>query len=296
MPAYSDAVASEIVTDKEVWDLAHYLASLSPAETPRIRDVVRVVRLEGDLPSDPGDIFWEDVEAFYFPLVGQVIESRRLFAPTVDGVWVQGLHNGEELTLRIRWNDPSRSPDPEWDEWQTRILATLDLDGADIPEGRPADALAIQFPTDIPEDAERPYFLMGDARNPVYLWQWNSESGLAEARATGLETNQPLDGMSLSGGAEYADGQWTLLANRTLESDQDGRLSFRDGTVIPIAFFAWDGSSGEVGSRAAVSSWYYIFLEEPASSSVVVTPLVAMLLTGGLGLVLVRRAQNRSEE
>jgi DMSO reductase family type II enzyme heme b subunit len=294
MPAASDALSAGLVTPDEVWHLAHYVASLRRTDQPRSRDVVRVGRAEGPLPTDPAAVVWEDVDAFYFPLVGQVIERPRLFSPTVDGVWVQGLHDGRELTLRLTWNDPSRSPDPAWDEWQTKILATLDLDEAEIPEGRPADALAVQFPTEIPDGVDRPYFLMGDSRDPVYLWQWDSEEGVVEARATGLGTNQPLSGSVLAGRAEHTDGQWTLLVRRALESDREGRLSFREGVPIPVAFFAWDGSSGELGKRASISSWYYLFLEQPASRAVVVIPLVVVLLTWGLGLVLVHRAQNRA--
>jgi len=292
MPAAIDAMNSGVVSPEEVWQLAHYVASLGPREAPRVRDVVRVGRVEeGALPGDGSDEAWADAEAFYFPLAGQVIEAPRNFSPTVDGVWVQGLHDGAGLAFRLRWNDPSRSPDPGWDEWQEKILAALDLDGAAIPEGRPADAFAVQLPFEVPTGSERPYFLMGSSRDPVYLWTWDSERGVGEARARGLGSTEPLSG-DVTGEASWAEGRWTLVLRRPLASEGDG-LAFAEGAAIPVAFFAWDGSSGEIGTRGSVSTWYYLLLERPPSSAVVVTPILAVLLTAAFGLVLVRRAQGR---
>jgi hypothetical protein len=43
----------------------------------------------------------------------------------------------------------------------------------------------------------------------------------------------------------------------------------------------------------AVSTWYFLALDQPTPSGVFVTPLVAMILALGLGVVVVRRAQGR---
>ena len=300
MPAAIDAMNGGVVSPEEVWQLAHYVASLGPREEPHVREVVRIGRSTGELPTDGSNEAWAGVDAFYFPLAGQVIQAPRNFAPTVDGVWVQGLHDGSDLVLRIRWSDPSRSPDPEWDEWQVKIMTMLDLDGADIPAidsleapaRRPADAFTVQFPFEVPEGSERPYFLMGDGRHPVYLWSWTSDGGVGEERGRGLGSVEPLEG-HVTGQATWADGQWTLMLRRSIAAEGEG-LTFAEGVPIPIGFFAWDGSSMEEGKRASVSSWYYVLLEQPPSRAVVVTPLIAILLTGAFGLVLVRRAQSQS--
>src|SRR5690606_1574642 len=99
--------------------------SLSPEDAPRVRDVIRAARVEGALPAAPDDSAWAAAERFYVPLVGQVIVEPRWFAPTVDGVWVQALHDGEGIALRLTWNDPSDSPDEAWFEWQAGVLATM---------------------------------------------------------------------------------------------------------------------------------------------------------------------------
>lgn len=301
MPSAIDAMNSGVVSPDEVWHLAQFVSSLGPREMPRVREVVRVGRApDAGLPADGSAEAWDVVDSFFFPLAGQVVQRPRNFSPTVDGVWVQGMHDGTDLVLRVRWSDPSDSPDPGWDEWQTKLQATLDLDGMDplavdsagSPTVRPPDAINIQFPFEIPEGAERPYFLHGDRRNPVYLWTWNTASGVGEGRARGFGSVEPLEG-ELEGNARWEAGQWTLYLRRPIEAESDG-LTFAEGSAIPIAFAVWDGSSGEMGKRASVSTWYYVLLEEEPTNAVVVTPLLMILLTGAFGLVLVRRAQRRA--
>jgi len=43
----------------------------------------------------------------------------------------------------------------------------------------------------------------------------------------------------------------------------------------------------------AVSTWYFLALDQPTPPRVFVTPVVAIAVTLALGLVLVRRAQQR---
>ncbi|HEX7120324.1 MAG TPA: c-type cytochrome [Longimicrobiales bacterium] len=314
MPSFSDLITSGFMTDEQLWHLAQYVRSLSPEEPPRVRDVIRAAQVEGALPTSPEDSAWAAAERFYVPLVGQVIVEPRWFAPTVDGVWVQALHDGDELALRVTWHDPSNSPDSAWLEWQRRVLATMqpregDWSAAVDAEGNPLplpDAFAVQFPRTVPEGMERPYFLMGDAREPVYLWRWDSRSARpVEALARGLGRLEPLPaaGAALSANATFDRGEWRLVFRRpltTVDSAAAGaappdRLQFVTGQAIPIAFFAWDGSNGEEGRRGAISSWYYIYLDRPTPATVYATPAMTMLLTLALGLVVVGRAQRREK-
>lgn len=292
MPSNQDALEAGIVTEQDLWQLAHYVASLGPEREPDVEEVVRIERRE-TLPGGPDDEAWESVRAFYVPLIGQIVEAPRQFSPTVDGVWAQGVHNGSELALRIVWDDPSNSPDPEWQEWQDRIAATLYADEVEIPTDPLPDLLFLQFPSEVPEGRERPYFLMGDGRDPVYLWLWHSRRGAVEARAAGLGAAEALDsaGSGLAASAKWEAGQWRVVFRRPLATEEDGALGFAEGVPIPVAFFASDGSSGETGGRGAISSWYYVVLQPPTSRAVFVAPLIAMLVTGGLGMFAVRRAQ-----
>jgi len=76
-------------------------------------------------------------------------------------------------------------------------------------------------------------------------------------------------------------------------ADSAAAIPFMPGRAIPIAFFAADGSNGEDDVRGAVSAWYAIYLDVPAPPRVYVAPIVAMLVTAGLGLAVVRNAQKK---
>ncbi len=298
MPSFSDLLDAGFMTDEQLWNLAHYVRSLSPEEPPRVREVIRVERVDaGGVPTSLDDAQWGEVDSFYIPLVGQIIIAPRWFDPAIPDVRVQGIHDGETLALRLVWHDRSRSPDPAWSEWQARILETMEpLDGEPREPGSRPDRLTLQFPLEIPEGMDRPYFLMGDARSPVSLLQWRSDlpNAVERARARGMRDVQPLPGGEVTAEARWEEGRWELLLRRPLATaDTDNDLQLREGVSIPIAFFAWDGDHGEEATRAAVGSWYFIHLERETPATVFVAPLLALLLTGGLGLLVVTRAQRR---
>lgn len=330
MPSFQDLIAAEFMTEEQLWHVAQYVRSLAPDDPPVVREVVRAGRVEGDLPASVDDPAWETAERFYVPLVGQVIVRPRWFSPTVDGVWVQALHNGGELAMRLVWHDPSESPDPNWDEWQAKVLALMapaDAPSGASPDtaagGSPAnpppgteadtmavaaaapgasypDAIAVQFPRSIPDGMERPYFLMGDDRDPVYLWRWESGQEAREMLARGLARYEPLADVqsgAVTAEAVFDQGEWRLMLRRTMDADGvTDRLAFEPGRAIPMALFAWDGSNGETGTQGAIGSWYFLYLDQPTASSVYVTPILATLLTAALGVVVVRRAQRRARK
>ncbi len=295
MPAYSDAVASDVVTPEQMWHLAHYVESLAPTRQPQPADLISAALVE-ELPASPDSEAWTEAEPGFVPLVGQVIETPRDFAPTVDGLWVRALHDGERVALRLEWGDPSNSPDTLWNEWQGKIVETLHADDVELsPDAPMSDGLAVQFPAEMPDGSERPYFLMGESNDPVTLWTWDSREGAAEAQGRGLGNISPLSGGDLSAESSWDGGHWNVVLTRSISDGAEGAISLARGVVTPVAFFAWDGSSAETPDRGSVSSWIYLYLEEPTSSNVVIAPIVALLLTGGLLWWLVRGAQRRSE-
>ncbi len=298
MPSSADLVDAGVVTADELWSLAHYVRSLSPEREPRIREVIRIPRLDGGtLPTGLDDPRWGEAEAFHIPLVAQIIVAPRWFDPSINAVEVRGFHDGAELVLHLAWHDRSRSPDPLWADFQARVLEVMEPHDGEPPEPGPRpDRITVQLPLELPRGMDRPYFLKGDARSPVLLWQWSSDRpGTAvRARARGVRDVQDIPGAGISAEARWDDGRWELLLRRPLEpADPDADLTFVEGVSIPIAFQAWDGDNGEDGTRGSISSWFFIHLEPETPPTVFVAPLLAMVLTGGLGLLVVARAQRR---
>lgn len=297
MATFQEMVDAGIMTDEQLWNLAHYVRSLAPEEDPQPSELISAA-LVSDVPLPTGvdDPAWDDVERFYVPLVGQIVLSPRWFDPRVDGLWVQALHDGNEVALRISWSDPSESPDPAWDEWRQRIVDLMEPKEAEHDPGPHPDRLTVQFPSEMPEDERRPYFLMGDTRRPVYLWNWTSQDGGAEMDARGFATELPQESQAVQAEAVFDEGQWQVLFRRALSTDDPADLQFPTGAAIPLAFFAWDGDNGEYGHRAAVSSWYFLALQEAPPVTVYVAPAMALALTALLAGLAVVRAQKRERE
>jgi mono/diheme cytochrome c family protein len=297
MPSFSDLIDQKFLSDEELWRLAQYVRSLSPEKPPEVRDVVHAPQIAA-VPVAPGDSTWEHVDRYWFPLVGQVIRKARSFAPAVTGVWVQAAHDSKTLAMRVTWDDRSQSPDSAWLPLEQRLLETVASDESLPPKALPwPDQLAVQFPRHLLEGMERPYFLMGTATDPVYQWRWTSRPAqIVAGLARGIEQFDTLS-TAPTGQAVYDHGEWRVVFTRALATpDTANEVQLAAGRAIPVAFFAWDGSSGEHGSRMAVSTWYFLALDRPTPPGVFISPVVAMLVTLGLGLVVVRRAQRRGGE
>lgn len=298
MPSFSDLLEQKFLTETELWRLAQYVRSLSPDKPPVVRDVIRAPLIERALPHAPDDSAWTSVDAYWFPLVGQVVRKTRWFAPAVTGVWLKAVHTADSLALQVTWDDRSESPDTAWLDHVGRVFATLEQDeGATDPPALWPDQIAVQFPVTIPTGMERPYFLMGSSSAPVYQWRWTSTARTAAVAglARGLERFDPVSNGGVGSQAMYDHGQWRVVFTRALASpDTATQLPFRTGRAIPVALFAWDGSNGEHGTRMAISTWYFLALDEPVPARVFISPVLAMALTLGLGLLVVWRAQQKT--
>ena len=297
---YDDAMRDIRV---KTWHLANYVRSLSPAQEPEVGIVLESALVEGELPQTADDPRWGEGEGVMFPLAGQVIIEPRLFTPTVTTVFAKSMHNGEELALLVTWHDPSVSitaEDPDTED--------TDVDRGEQGETSTlGDALAVQFPTKISDGAVRPYFLMGDERHAAYAWVWRASPSMSpearvsgdvrEVRANGMTRleEQPADAQDVRGRIAYADGRYQLLIHRSLRTEDKKDLQFDAGAFVPIAFAAWDGSNGEVGTRCSVSTWYFLLLEKPASNKPYLLGLVGALLTLAVQFGARRSARRGSE-
>jgi len=91
----------------------------------------------------------------------------------------------------------------------------------------------------------------------------------------------------------YANGQYRLVIKRPLAAQGDARPTFQPAQFTPVAIQAWDGGSGETGTKMSLTSWYYLRLEEPQSNRrFVIPPVVAILTLAAMFLVV--RAANRA--
>ncbi|QPJ63493.1 MAG: c-type cytochrome [Candidatus Nitronauta litoralis] len=273
MPRFSD----RIHPDKNIWDLVNYISTLSLLEKPRISNNLKMTRVDGALPENPDDPAWNKVDSFFVPLSPQIMQGNIKTFTTTDSLWVQALHNGNEMAIRVRWDDPTfdpilkksikvvESPPPPLPE-HLRVMEGEE-DEEPPPPLEPAahpDMLAIQLAGPGSSMDDLPYFLNGDANHPVTLWKWQSHPNRTDqVSVAGLGNETPITNTSaLISNAQFQYGQYTLVIKKTLDKGEgsDG-APLKSGGTIPVAFNAWDGGEEETGDKRSVSNWYYLKVE-----------------------------------
>jgi DMSO reductase family type II enzyme heme b subunit len=270
MPSFIDSVEKP----DDIWHLANYIVSLGP-ESPEYATLLSAKAVQGAIPDDPAAEFWRAQAPQNVPLVGQVIIDPRNFNPSIDMVTLRAAWNDTEVAFHLTWDDPTQS------------------EGDGAKKAYP-DAVSLQFPPKVAEGADRPYFLMGNDADAVYLLRWENGKGATEATANGPTKIAPLAGSEATGKAVYANGQYRLVIKRPLASKDPTRLTFRPAVFTPVAVQAWDGGAGETGAKGSLTSWYYLRLEEPQSKRRFVVPPVVAILTLAAMLLVVRVANRRA--
>jgi DMSO reductase family type II enzyme heme b subunit len=270
MPAFLDAVEKP----EDVWHLTNFILSLGP-DAPHNATLVTVTAIRDAIPDDPNAELWKKMTPLNIPLMGQVIVDPRNFNPIIDLVSIRAVYNDKEIAFHLTWDDPSN---------------TTKGDGKTTF----ADGISLQFPPQITGGTERPYFLMGDGSDAVYLLRWEADKGAMEATANGPTKIAAVKGGEVAGKAVYTNGQYRLVMKRALVAQGTERPTFRPAVFTPVAFQAWDGGAGEGGTKMSLTSWYYLRLEEPQSSRKFVIPPVVALLTLAAMVLIVRAARSRA--
>jgi mono/diheme cytochrome c family protein len=146
------AFDNKVVTDQERWSLVHFIQSLRRKDVEindllsRTDGLVRALRIRGRLPVDPADPAWEGLDPTRIILNPLWPEKDSIYA-----VSVRAVHDSRRLAILCTWKDP-------------------------VPDGAPVrvqdfqDAVALQFSM----KGNTPFLGMGDANNPVNIWQWKA--------------------------------------------------------------------------------------------------------------------------
>jgi len=315
MPSYFDSVAAE-----DRWDLVNYIYSLGESDDPGYENLMLVTYVEDELDLERSDELFATAPVARFPLVGQIMEPGREFYPSTTSVLAQAIYNRNEIAFRIRWNDmrselagtnspllevpPFEDPEPpapegdeavaedEGDFWGDEAVGEgegededdfwgEEDDSAAAIGGEFSDAVALQFPTQLPTGIRKPYFLFGDTENPVDLWFVDLARGVVEQFAgRGSQSLTPAANDEFELTKSYDEGQWTVVFKRSLRST--GSVSFAAEQYVPIAFSVWDGFNEERGNKRALSAWFYLYVT-PSEEVSAVGP---MLRAGFVALVV----------
>lgn len=278
MKSYADESSSKVLSVEDRWHLANYVYSL--AKTVEIVDpkniVIKALRVDDSLPSSVDDPRWSQTAPSTFFLVPQIIARERQFTPSNDTITVRAIFSEEELSILLEWDDRTQSI--PGNEQAIKISQP----------GLSEDGVAIQLPVTIPEGMQKPYFGMGDAKNPVNIWFWKSGTVSAPESISLMNTKGFKDIVhrtdhNIIANGSFSAGTWRVLFNRSIRTDNSGEdLQFVEGAFIPISFAAWDGSAEETGSKHTMTTWYWIILEPQTTYWPLLIAAIMMMFVGVL--------------
>lgn len=251
------------------WALVDYVYSLSEDE-PDYSTMITARAVDGPIDvTQVRELFGEE-RGGVFPVVGQVIEPGRSFMPGVDAVEVKAFYTGDEFAVALSWHDMAAETNgsnrPDMD------VSGIEQVVRDTVASPYSDAVAVQFPS--ADAGQTPYFLFGDARNPVDLWF----ADLATDSAI-VFVGRGSDDLTATDAepdfyADYEAGEWMAMFKMPRSE------SFTEGAFVPVAFSIWDGFNEERGNRRGITSWYHVYVEP------VEQPSVAMPMLRAVGLTL----------
>lgn len=256
--------------------LATYTASLIPqASEERLvqRSGELVARLiDGHLPTNGLDERWKDAPELEVTLAPIAWRDDAVFS-----VHVAALHDGHELALRLRWNDPTRDDRLSVEREEPRL-----------------DAAAVALSNEMAP----PLAGMGAEEHPVNLWHWRASSAVDllgvldlveaaphllrdplanSARADVAPLYLPAPGGALSGGrsaelegrgagatephegdlrtlACHTGSEWNVVFVRALASNDERAVELGREPLV-AAFAIWDAARGDHGAVKSFSIW-----------------------------------------
>ena len=246
--------------------------SLSAVGLAQESVAVRAGLVKGSLPAeDPTSPAWNDAPASEFPLSPQVHWPTRIGEVTAKSIKVRGLHDGNQLSILVEYEDPTEDPN---------------------------DAAALEFMI----GEKKAHFAHGQPMaqvqgGPVNIWFWkNKDAKVLDMNAQGFGTLKAQDRQDIKGKGVYQNGTWKVVFTRALSTDDpEHDTQIKPGEFINIAFAVWDGKkleSGDLkekGSQKAVSSWWYFRAEPPPDYSGYLYAAVAVGIAAAFQFVVIRK-------
>ena len=145
MPSYAESLNQE-----QIWDLIHFVQSLSSPEAEaksRLHQVtMKSAEINSKINPDPLWDEWSKIEPTSVGLIPLWWRDDR-----VERVDVKVVHNQDQVAIYLSWSDPTQDDD---------VVAMHAF----------SDGAAIQ----LSDKKDPPFFGMGGPQDPVYLWHWKA--------------------------------------------------------------------------------------------------------------------------
>jgi hypothetical protein len=100
MPSFFDSVS-----EPDRWALTDYVYSLGDSDAPHYSTLVVARPLDDEIDASKGAALFEGAPSARFPVVGQIMEPDRAFAPSANAVEVRAVYDSETIAFEVRWHD-----------------------------------------------------------------------------------------------------------------------------------------------------------------------------------------------
>jgi mono/diheme cytochrome c family protein len=100
MPSFFDAVP-----EPDRWALTDYVYSLGESDTPGYATLLVARPLDDDIDVSKGAALFDGAASARFPVIGQIMEPGRAFAPAANAVEVRAVYDSQRIAFEVRWHD-----------------------------------------------------------------------------------------------------------------------------------------------------------------------------------------------
>jgi hypothetical protein len=257
-------------------------------------DRLTVVKLVAPLPTeDPYAVQWWQAPYVEVEVTPQQMAMPTLAEASIDKIRVQALTDGEWISWRVSWHDPS--PDGNVDvrrfsdgvalefpldpdalpmmghegarvqilHWKALWQKDLDVGFQDVQDLHPNFWTDLywfaegEFPFPIPEafanPVSRQWFVAQQAGNPMAAF--SRRQPVEELLAEGWSTLTHQTYSVTTGRGVWVRDSWAVVFSRPLKTEDPLDYQFSLGSKGQVAFAVWQGAAGDVGGRKHWSDW-----------------------------------------
>jgi len=100
MPSFYDSVG-----EADRWALTDYVYSLGDGDAPGYATLLVARPLDDEIDPAKGAALFEGAATARFPVVGQIMEPGRAFAPSATAVELRAVYDAERVAFQVRWHD-----------------------------------------------------------------------------------------------------------------------------------------------------------------------------------------------
>jgi len=322
MPSFFDSVS-----EADRWALTDYVHSLGDGDAPGYATLAVARPLDDEIDPAKGAALFEGAATARFPVVGQIMEPGRAFAPSATAVEVRAVYDAQRIAFQVRWHDiradtsatnspllavplaeealtapTMAAPAGGGDFWGEEAPAAQEpkaAPGGDFWGESPTAETAALGPVAEFSDAvalQLPAQALDGVAKPYFLFGDAQKPVdlwflyLASKRVVQFVGRGSGSLTALEGGEVEASGSYSAgewSAVFVRSLRSSDGLSFAEGQYLPVSFSVWDGTARERGNRRGLTQWFYVYLPPREKPSVVGPMLKAAFGVLALELLVV---------